>query len=339
MNWKLNDQACERALMESATNFAIYRLVYDNRRPHLLRVIFASPSLVDVMGVSDPMKFETWFENIHPDEREGVAQANMRAFETGKFDEGFRIYHPQKKETRWIRALSTSVGGENDQLLHILGLIIDVTEQKRVETALMESNERFKSISKISPHLIFQIDLEGRVTYFSDMADTILGYSPGEMKGKLYQEFISPPMLQSAVEAFENLLSGKAVINLELDLLKKGGGYVPCEVSAGPVIIKDNLVGIQAIAKDISSRKEAAAILERYRDRLEAMVVSRTKEFRESEERYRSIVEDMPEMVCRFLPDGTITFANRDCGKCFSENADGLLGHNFFEWISKNGEK
>ena len=92
MDWKLNDQTCERdeehfsALMESATNFVIYRLVYDNSRPHLPRVIFASPSIVDVMGVSDPMKFETWLENIHPDEKEDVAQANMRAFETGKFD-------------------------------------------------------------------------------------------------------------------------------------------------------------------------------------------------------------------------------------------------------------
>ena len=57
-----------RSLMESASGFAVYRLVYDKESPHSLKVIFVSPSINDIFGIPDPMKFESWFENIHPDD-------------------------------------------------------------------------------------------------------------------------------------------------------------------------------------------------------------------------------------------------------------------------------
>ena len=45
------------ALIKSATNFVIYQLIYDSSHPHLFKVSFASPSIVDILGVSDPMKY------------------------------------------------------------------------------------------------------------------------------------------------------------------------------------------------------------------------------------------------------------------------------------------
>ena len=96
-----------RSLMESASNFAVYRLISDGDNPNLLRVIFVSPSITDIMGVSEPMSFETWFEHIHPDDVERIVRANMEAFKTNRFDETMRIYHPQKQKWVWIHAIST----------------------------------------------------------------------------------------------------------------------------------------------------------------------------------------------------------------------------------------
>ena len=89
---------------------------------------------------------------------------------------------------------------------------------------------------------------------------------------------------------------------------------------------------------DIANPKEADVVFEQYRECLEAMVRSRTAELRESELRYREIVEFMPEMVCRFLPDGTITFANGSCGKYTGGKSGESMGENFFVWISSNKE-
>ena len=90
-----------RSLMESASGFAIYRLVYDKVSPHSLRVIFVSPSIKGIFGIPDPMKFKSWFENIHPDDVNRLTKANKRAFETNRFNEEFRTYNEKKGEWRW----------------------------------------------------------------------------------------------------------------------------------------------------------------------------------------------------------------------------------------------
>jgi PAS domain S-box-containing protein len=64
-----------RSLMESATGFTIYRLVYDPSSPQSLRVIFVSPSFADIVGHIEPTKFETWFDSVHPDDVKRVSQA------------------------------------------------------------------------------------------------------------------------------------------------------------------------------------------------------------------------------------------------------------------------
>jgi PAS domain S-box-containing protein len=61
---------------------------------------------------------------------------------------------------------------------------------------------------------------------------------------------------------------------------------------------------------------------------------------RESEERYRALVEDMPALVCRFLLDGTLTFVNSSYCKYFDRNSEDLIGENFFQFIpEKDREK
>ena len=327
-----------KALMERITNFAIYRLVHDNSQSHLLKVVFVSPSITEIMGVSDPMKFETWFKDIHPDDGAEVVEANTRAFDTGEFNETFRISHPEKQEERWIQVTSSSIGDMNGQPMQVMGLILDVTEQKRTEEALIESNERFKSICETSPDLIFQLDLDGNIFYFSNLLESMFGYSFEGVKGKSFWEFISPRTLQSSLDAFEGLLNEKSVKRLELEIRKKDGELLLCEISVGPLVVKGNLVGLQGIIRDVTARKKAEDLLEQYKRHLEITVATRTKELRESESRYRKIVEEMPEMVCRFLPDGTITFANRACGRHVGGKPDKLIGNHFFQWISSEEE-
>ena len=206
------------------------------------------------------------------------------------------------------------------QPIYVNGIIVDVTEQRQAESAHLEGNERFKSICETVPDLIFQIDLEGKIVYFSNILHSMLGYDFKEVQGKFCSDFISRETLPSALKAFDGLLLGKPVLNLEIEIVKKDGSYMPCEINAGPLVIRKTLIGLQGIIRDITERKRSEAILQQYRDQLEAMVSIRTKELRESETRYRGIVEDMPEMVCRFLSDGTITFANSACAQLLGVN-------------------
>jgi PAS domain S-box-containing protein len=134
-----------RSLMESASGFAIYRLVYDKVSPHSLRVIFASPSIKDIFGIPDPMKFESWFENIHPDDVSRLTEANKRAFEANSFNEEFRTYNEKKGEWRWVHAISTGGVNKKGWNRYVNGILIDITERKVSEEALKSKEKELET--------------------------------------------------------------------------------------------------------------------------------------------------------------------------------------------------
>jgi len=63
------------------------------------------------------------------------------------------------------------------------------------------------------------------------------------------------------------------------------------------------------------------------------------KELRKSEERYRTVVQDMPAMICRFLPDGILTFVNSPYCDYFDKKNEALIGQNFFQFIPEEDQE
>jgi PAS domain S-box-containing protein len=137
-----------RSLMDSAINFAVYRLVSDESNPNRLRVVLVSPSAKGILGVSDPMKFETWFEGMHPDDVSRVIEANQQAFETHKFNEEYRTYNGVKGEWRWVHAISTGVVDKNGRTRYVNGILMDITERKLFEEAMRAKDKELEAKAK-----------------------------------------------------------------------------------------------------------------------------------------------------------------------------------------------
>jgi len=76
------------------------------------------------------MKFETWFDKIHPDDVKRVVEANQKAFKTLMFNETARFYHPKKKEWRWVHSISRGIVDKEGRPEYVNGLMVDVTEQR-----------------------------------------------------------------------------------------------------------------------------------------------------------------------------------------------------------------
>jgi len=134
-----------RSLMDSAINFAVYRLVADEKSPNKLRVVLISPSAIDILGVPDPMKFETWFENMHPDDVERMTEANHKAFVTHRFNEEYRAYNGLKDEWRWIHAISTGIVDKNGKTRYVNGILMDVTDRMLSEEALKSKDIKLQA--------------------------------------------------------------------------------------------------------------------------------------------------------------------------------------------------
>jgi PAS domain S-box-containing protein len=135
-------------LMESATGFTIYRLVYDPTLPHSLRVVFISPSFEDILGIPEPMKFETWFDSVHPDDIDRLNLANQHAFETQRFDQVYRTYHPEKEEWRWIHAIATGGTRADGWNRYVNGIMIDITEKQQTVEHLKAHERELESKTK-----------------------------------------------------------------------------------------------------------------------------------------------------------------------------------------------
>jgi PAS domain S-box-containing protein len=121
-----------RSLMESAERYAIVRFAVDPTHPYGLRIVLASPSLKEVLGISDLSDMSTWVANIHPDDRARTVEANSRSLETGVlFDEQYRVFKPERGEWEWVHNRSMPVFDTAGTLTHYNGLMVDITEQSR----------------------------------------------------------------------------------------------------------------------------------------------------------------------------------------------------------------
>jgi PAS domain S-box-containing protein len=126
-----------RSLMENAEDFAVYRLAVDTDNSYLGKVILVSPSIKDVLGISDPYDFDSWFSCIHPDDLPRIIEANQRSLETGEsFRENFRLHHNPTQQWVWIHGASTPVLDSDGKVAYFNGLLLDITEQKKAETEL-----------------------------------------------------------------------------------------------------------------------------------------------------------------------------------------------------------
>lgn len=124
-----------RSLMETAVNFAVYRIAFRDGDPRRADIVFVSPSIREIMGVEDPETLDNWFENIHPDDKERIVDAHVSLPRKTRVDESMRIYNPLLRQWRWIQFISTSVMDEQGRLKYSNGIIFDITE--RVEAAEM----------------------------------------------------------------------------------------------------------------------------------------------------------------------------------------------------------
>lgn len=166
-------------------------------------------------------------------------------------------------------------------------------DYKKLEEQLRESEERFRGLVETSFDAIITIDLEGRITYIFFAAEKIMGYTPEEVIGKSFHIFFNESIVPEAIQGFAEVINGKTIRGVELELQRKDGSSVSVEMNGAPIIKDGKIVGIQVTARDITERKKAEEAL------------------RESEEKMRNILESSPDAITVADLDGNIVDCNQ----------------------------
>ncbi len=147
-------RASQQLLMETASDFAVFRLRVNTVRPRSLKVIFVSASAKDIAGISEPLQPDRWFQ-VHPDDRKAFRYAYVKGYSDFKFNHRFRIFHPVLAGWRWMHVIATCVKQSHE--CYVNGIFFDITEQMRSNEALAakgrELETRTDNLSEVNTAL------------------------------------------------------------------------------------------------------------------------------------------------------------------------------------------
>ena len=139
----------------------------------------------------------------------------------------------------------------------ILGIFRDVTERKKVEDSLRESEKRLHDILMSSADFIWEVDKNGKYTFVSGNVKKILGYEPEELIGKTPFDLMEREEAERTGKIFQQIASQrKPVVDMENWNIRKDGKKA-CILTNGVPIVdeKGDLIGYRGVDKDITDRK------------------------------------------------------------------------------------
>jgi len=143
----------------------------------------------------------------------------------------------------------------------IVTSVMDITERKRAERQLRESERRFRDFAEAAGEYVWEVDVDGRFTYLSRRVEQVTGYSPEELLGRTPVEFMPAGEGERVQEVFaEAARARESFRNLEHRTMSRTGSQVWQLVSGVPIVDSEGrLLGYRGTALDITERKQSEA--------------------------------------------------------------------------------
>ena len=204
-----------------------------------------------------------------------------------------RLFRHRKKDGTVIEVEITSLdlytGGRRARLV----IAQDVTERRRAETSLRESEERYRELFENANDMVYVHDLQGRITSVNRAGERMTGFAREDLLGRRIEILIAPEWrdrIQTAIS--RHVRDGIDSMYFEAELLSREGRRIAVEVSTRVILHDNRPVGVQAIARDVTERKA-------------------------NEERFRLLFERNLAGVFRSTVDGVVLDCNEACARIF----------------------
>jgi PAS domain S-box-containing protein len=146
-------------------------------------------------------------------------------------------------------------------------ILLDLTEQKRMEEQLRASEKRFRDMVNLLPQPVFEADRSGTLLFANEAAYQTFGYTPEELSGGInVHSMLVPEDRERARQNIAILFQNGKQRKGEFTAQRKDGSRFPIVDYAAPIVEDDKIVGFRGIVIDLSRQKEAEAALRRERD-------------------------------------------------------------------------
>lgn len=302
----------EEALRESEERF---RAVFENAVDGLAladaetkRLHMGNPAFCRMLGYSREEIGSLRVEDLHPEEALPYALQHFES-QIGREHILAKDIRVKRKDGSTFYADISSFPITSAGRVYLAGVFRDVTARKRAEGALRESEERYRQLVEFSPVGV-GVAVQGTVRFVNPAAAGLFGASsPEELIGKPVTDFLHPDYRDQTLKRVQKAIEeNRRIPPTERMLLQLDGTGIDLEVEASPITYQGE-PAVQVVFHDIRQRKRAEEAL------------------RQSEQRLRNVLENMPVMLDAFDADGNIVAWNQECERLTGYRAEEIIGN------------
>ncbi|MFH1350904.1 MAG: PAS domain S-box protein [Pseudomonadota bacterium] len=199
-----------------------------------------------------------------------VFEAYKRVFDTGESIKRLEYAIAKDGVQREVESSITLIRDSTGQPAGFRGIIRDVSERKRMEEALRESEEKYRNILESIEDGYYEVDFAGNFTSVNDAVCRILGYSKDELLGMNNRQYTDRETSKKVYKEYNKVqITGSPKKRFEYDFIRKDGSKGQIESSVSLMNdIKGQPIGFRGIARDVSERK----LIEREKQELEGQL-------------------------------------------------------------------
>jgi PAS domain S-box-containing protein len=274
----------------------------------------------------DPGELAKWLEN------------NRHAY-AGEKVEREMTFSVHNEERSCLAVLAPIQDGE--ETYGILGMNVDFTKRKRTEEALRQSEQRYRMLTESTTDMIFILNRAGDVLYANRSAAAGIRYDADNLVGLRQEQLFSAEKVKRHLESVTNVFDTGKVYEAD-GTYRFGGEEIWLNTRLMPLRDESGAVtAVMGVARNITARKRAEAALQQARDELEKRVEQRTAELakaneslRQSEQKYKGLVEASPDAVIIADIKGKVLFASHHSWEFLGcSDQEDLVGKSVFDFV------
>jgi len=235
-----------------------------------------------------------------------------------------REYKLKKRDGKFIYVETYAIPlKKNDKIYAILGIGTNITERKIAEQKLRESEEKYRHLFESSPYFVGLVDLKGNLIDCNDRAEHFLSiHKKEDLIGKNFREIFSinennKYIIPTFEETYKNILKGEIPEPIEFKLYRTVGGFLWLNLRGSLIDIEEKK-SIQFIIQDITDKKEAE------------------QKLKESEEKYKNLVENGQEGVWAVDENDDTIFVNPKICEMLGYTKDEMIGTNLYLFLENS---
>ena len=195
---------------------------------------------------------------------------SVKTMETGQAHTAEVPYPSAKKPTGWIQLTAYPLRGSSGEIVGVIEHVKDISESKRSELRLKESEERYRNLVDLAPDGIVLIDVKGRILELNRAFAELTGHSREEIIGKHFSKL--PTLLAKEipryVKMFASFFSGKIPSTIPFEYVTKSGEHRWAEARMSLIKVEGKHLGLLGLLRDITERVDAERELKEREEQL-----------------------------------------------------------------------